>query len=105
MSLNILLQNVIGIIFITDVPLKVLGGHDGTVTTLLYPFNENTRYEPQHLLSGGSDFAVILWDMFMGTRLHTFTVHGGEITQLLVPPMNCNVSYFCFRVYNIQQKF
>ncbi|XP_063439339.1 WD repeat-containing protein 7-like isoform X1 [Mytilus trossulus] len=73
-----------------DVPLKVLDGHDGTVTTLLYPFNENTRYEPQHLLSGGSDFSVILWDMFVGTRLHTFTVHGGEITQLLVPPMNCN---------------
>ena len=73
-----------------DVPLKVLCGHDGTVTTLLYPFNENTRYEPQHLLSGGSDFSVIMWDMFVGTKLHTFTVHGGEIAQLLVPPMNCN---------------
>lgn len=73
-----------------DVPLKVLHGHDGTVTTLLYPFNENTRYESNHLLSGGSDFSVILWDMNQGTKLHTFTVHGGEITQLLVPPMNCN---------------
>ncbi|XP_061198196.1 WD repeat-containing protein 7-like isoform X2 [Saccostrea echinata] len=73
-----------------DVPVKILHGHHGCVTSLLYPFNESTRYEPQHLLSGGADFSVMLWDIYTGSKLHTFTVHGGEITQLLCPPNNCN---------------
>ncbi|KAL5022011.1 hypothetical protein ScPMuIL_001166 [Solemya velum] len=72
------------------IALKILHGHDGRVTCLLYPFNESTRYEPQYLLSGGADFSVCLWDIYIGTKLHTYTVHGGEITQLLVPPNNCN---------------
>ncbi|XP_074644307.1 WD repeat-containing protein 7-like [Tubulanus polymorphus] len=69
---------------------RVLKGHHGKVTCLLYPFNDSTRYEHQHLLSGGIDFTVILWDIYTRTKLHTFTNHGGEITQLLVPPPNCN---------------
>lgn len=73
-----------------DIPLKILEGHDGRVTCLLYPFNECTRYEPHHLLSGGIDFSVILWDIHSGCRIHTFTVHGGMLEQLLVPPGNCN---------------
>ena len=77
---------------ISDIPLKILYGHDGRVTCLLYPFNDSARYEPQYLLSGGADFSVMLWDIYTGAKLHTFTVHGGEITQLLVPPNNCNVS-------------
>ncbi|XP_052824670.1 WD repeat-containing protein 7 isoform X2 [Octopus bimaculoides] len=72
------------------ISVKVLQGHDGRVTCLLYPCNESTRYESAHLISGGTDFSVILWDMFQGIKLHTFTVHGGEITQLLVPPNSCN---------------
>lgn len=76
-----------------DVPIKILHGHHGRVTSLLYPFNESTRYEPQHLLSGGADFSVMLWDIYTGCKLHTFTVHGGEITQLLCPPNNCNASF------------
>ncbi|XP_052817918.1 WD repeat-containing protein 7-like isoform X2 [Mya arenaria] len=71
--------------------LLTLSGHDGRVNCLLYPFNESTRYDPRHLLSGGADFSVILWDIQDGTRLHTFTVHGGEVAQLIVPPSNCNV--------------
>ncbi|KAK6177982.1 hypothetical protein SNE40_012831 [Patella caerulea] len=70
---------------------QMLDGHDGRVTCLLYPFNESTRYEPQHLLSGGADFSVILWDIFSGYKIHTFTVHGGELTQMIVPPANCNL--------------
>lgn len=77
---------------ISDIPLQILQGHDGKVTCLLYPFNESTRYEPRHLVSAGIDFSVCLWDIYSGTKMHTFTVHGGEITQLLVPPNNCNVS-------------
>lgn len=73
-----------------DIAIRILRGHDGRVTCLLYPFNDSPRYEPNHLLSGGADFSVMMWDMYTGVKLHTFTVHGGEITQLLVPPCNCN---------------
>ncbi|KAH3775334.1 hypothetical protein DPMN_176735, partial [Dreissena polymorpha] len=73
------------------IKLLRLEGHDGKVNCLLYPFNESTRYDPRHLLSGGADFSVILWDIQDGINLHRFTVHGGEISQLIVPPGNCNV--------------
>ncbi|ESO96910.1 hypothetical protein LOTGIDRAFT_159662 [Lottia gigantea] len=79
--------------FITkdSISKQILEGHDGRVTCLLYPFNESTRYEPQHLLSGGADFSVILWDIYSGYKIHTFTVHGGELTQMTVPPSNCHL--------------
>ncbi|XP_076449576.1 WD repeat-containing protein 7-like isoform X2 [Babylonia areolata] len=73
-----------------EMAVKKLSGHDGRVTCLLYPFSECTRYEPHHLLSGGLDFSVILWDINSGSRIHTFTVHGGMLEQLIVPPANCN---------------
>ncbi|XP_021343235.1 WD repeat-containing protein 7-like isoform X1 [Mizuhopecten yessoensis] len=73
-----------------DITVRILRGHDGRVTCLLYPFNDSSRYEPNHLLSGGADFSVMLWDMYSGLKLHTFTVHGGEINQLIVPPCTCN---------------
>lgn len=50
------------------------------------------RYDKSHLLSGGVDFAVCLWDLYSGSLLHRFCVHAGEITQLLVPPNSCSVS-------------
>lgn len=51
-----------------------------------------SRYDKSHLLSGGVDFAVCLWDLYSGSLLHRFCVHAGEITQLLVPPNTCSVS-------------
>uniref|UniRef100_A0A0B7AN27 WD repeat-containing protein 7 n=1 Tax=Arion vulgaris TaxID=1028688 RepID=A0A0B7AN27_9EUPU len=74
----------------TNISPKVLSGHHGRVTCLLYPFNESARYEPHHLLSGGADFSVILWDVNSGIKIYTFTVHGGSLTQITVPPGNCN---------------
>ena len=71
---------------------RVLHGHRGRVNCLLYPAAEDSRYDTKHLLSGGVDFTVLLWDVSTGTKLHTYCVHGGEITQLLVPPAACNVS-------------
>lgn len=50
-----------------------------------------SRYDKAHLLSGGVDFAVCLWDLYSGSLLHRFCVHAGEITQLLVPPNSCSV--------------
>ncbi|KAK9744711.1 WD domain, G-beta repeat [Popillia japonica] len=69
---------------------QVLSGHGGRVNCLLYPFREHSRYDKNHLVSGGVDFAVCLWDLYSGSLLHRFCVHAGEITQLLVPPNACS---------------
>ncbi|XP_026686269.1 WD repeat-containing protein 7, partial [Diaphorina citri] len=71
-------------------PHQLLVGHQGRVNCLLYPNHVHPRYERSHLLSGGEDFAVCLWDLYAGTLLHRFCVHAGEITQLLVPPNTCS---------------
>ncbi|CAH0761824.1 unnamed protein product [Diatraea saccharalis] len=67
---------------------QLLLGHNGRVNCLLYPHHVHQRYDKAHLVSGGIDFAVCLWDLFSGTLLHRFCVHAGEITQLIVPPHN-----------------
>jgi len=60
------------------------------------------RYDKSHLLSGGIDFAICLWDLYAGTLLHRFCVHAGEITQLLVPPNTCaNVGIFFIKTLNL----
>lgn len=73
-------------------PHQLLLGHAGRVNCLLYPHHLHQRYEKSHLVSGGVDFAVCLWDLYSGTLIHRFCVHAGEITQLLVPPNSCSVS-------------
>ncbi|XP_003744606.1 WD repeat-containing protein 7 [Galendromus occidentalis] len=70
--------------------LLTLGGHQGKVTALLYPHNVNTRYDVAHLVSGGVDFSVCLWDLYSGSLLHRFSVHSGEIQLLQVPPDSCS---------------
>ncbi|VVC26688.1 Hypothetical protein CINCED_3A013205 [Cinara cedri] len=70
-------------------PHQILMGHNGRVNCLLYPHHIHSRYDKSHLLSGGVDFAICLWDLYAGTLLHRFCVHAGEITQLLVPPNTC----------------
>ncbi|CAG4963489.1 unnamed protein product [Colias eurytheme] len=71
-------------------PHQLLLGHNGRVNCLLYPHHVHQRYDKSHLVSGGIDFAVCLWDLFSGALLHRFCVHAGEITQLIVPPQNCS---------------
>uniref|UniRef100_A0A3P8YFW5 WDR72-like alpha-solenoid domain-containing protein n=1 Tax=Esox lucius TaxID=8010 RepID=A0A3P8YFW5_ESOLU len=71
-------------------PHRVLRGHRNKVTCLLYPYQVSPRYDQRSLVSGGVDFSVIVWDIFSGEMKHVFCVHGGEITQLLVPPDNCS---------------
>ncbi|CAH1117289.1 unnamed protein product [Phaedon cochleariae] len=71
-------------------PHQILSGHGGRVNCLLYPHGEHRRYDKRHLVSGGVDFAVCLWDLYAGTLLHRFCVHAGEITQLMVPPNKCS---------------
>lgn len=71
-------------------PHQILAGHSGRVNCLLYPHSVHTRYDKAHLLSGGVDFAVCLWDLYSSTLLYRFSVHAGEITQMMVPPENCS---------------
>ncbi|XP_063310000.1 WD repeat-containing protein 7 isoform X2 [Pelobates fuscus] len=71
-------------------PHRTLRGHRNKVTCLLYPHQVSTRYDQRILISGGVDFSVIMWDIFSGEMKHIFCVHGGEITQLLVPPDSCS---------------
>nr|XP_033789823.1 WD repeat-containing protein 7 isoform X2 [Geotrypetes seraphini] len=71
-------------------PHRTLRGHRNKVTCLLYPHQVSARYDQRYLISGGVDFSVIVWDIFSGEMKHIFCVHGGEITQLLVPPENCS---------------
>lgn len=70
--------------------LKVYRAHNGRINCLLYPNSTNPRYDERHLVSGGVDFAVCLWDISAGTLLHKFNVHAGEITQFFVPPDECS---------------
>ena len=65
---------------------QLLRGHTGRVNCLLYPNNENPRYDTAHLVSGGIDFSVCLWDIRTGSLLHRFSCHGGEVLRLSVPP-------------------
>ncbi|XP_063230769.1 WD repeat-containing protein 7 isoform X3 [Bacillus rossius redtenbacheri] len=71
-------------------PHQLLLGHAGRVNCLLYPHHLHPHYEKSHLVSGGEDFAVCLWDLYSGNMLYRFCVHAGEITQLLVPPNTCS---------------
>lgn len=71
-------------------PHRNLRGHRHKVTCLLYPHQVSPRYDQRSLVSGGVDFSVIIWDIFTGEMKHIFCVHGGEITQLIVPPENCS---------------
>ncbi|XP_054161861.1 WD repeat-containing protein 7-like isoform X2 [Oppia nitens] len=69
---------------------QILIGHSGRVNCLLYPHHMDSRYEISHLVSGGVDFSVCVWDIYAGTLLHRFSVHAGEINQLFAPPKECN---------------
>uniref|UniRef100_UPI00398E8EF6 WD repeat-containing protein 7 isoform X5 n=1 Tax=Pristiophorus japonicus TaxID=55135 RepID=UPI00398E8EF6 len=71
-------------------PHRTLRGHRSKVTCLLYPHQVSSRYDQRYLVSGGVDFSVIIWDINSGEMKHIFCVHGGEITQLVVPPENCS---------------
>ena len=65
---------------------QILRGHTGRVNCLLYPNNSAPRYDTAHLVSGGIDFSVCLWDIYTGALLHRFSCHGGEVVRLHVPP-------------------
>ncbi|XP_043192685.1 WD repeat-containing protein 7-like, partial [Amphibalanus amphitrite] len=65
---------------------QILSGHRGPVTALLFPHLSHSRYQISHLVSGGEDFSVCLWDLINGALLHRFVVQAGIVLQLHVPP-------------------
>ncbi|XP_055328610.1 WD repeat-containing protein 7-like isoform X2 [Paramacrobiotus metropolitanus] len=69
---------------------RILRGHEGKVTALLYPHQDDPRYDPGMLISGGIDFTVRVWDLYQCHLQHTFVCQAGEILQLLTPPSGCN---------------
>ncbi|XP_031568351.1 WD repeat-containing protein 7-like [Actinia tenebrosa] len=69
---------------------RILTGHRGRVTCLLYPRDEDKRYDKHYLVSGGVDFSVKLWDIYSGDLLCTFSPHGGEILRLICTPPDCS---------------
>ena len=71
---------------------RVLLGHRGRVTCLLYPHDDYRRYDKEFLVSGGADFSVKLWDIFTGDLLYTFSTHGGGLCRLMCTPPDCSVS-------------
>ena len=81
-------------------PYTIFYGHVGQVTSLLYPHDENPRYDRSFLMSGGADFTVRAWDLISGSLLTVFHCHGGEILRLMVTPPDCNVSFmYNFHLY------
>ncbi|XP_048581651.1 WD repeat-containing protein 7 [Nematostella vectensis] len=69
---------------------RVLIGHHGRVTCLLYPRDEYPRYDKHLLVSGGVDFTVKLWDIYTGDLLSTYNPHGGEVLRLICTPPDCS---------------
>ncbi|KIH66999.1 WD domain, G-beta repeat protein [Ancylostoma duodenale] len=65
-----------------------LVGHKAAVSNLFYPYEHHPRFDPQVLLSGADDFAVIVWNIHTAARMYRFSVHGGPILRFLVPPAN-----------------
>lgn len=67
-----------------------MSGHKGRVNCLLHPGSHSKAYNVDHLLSGGSDFTVRLWDLYSGNLVHTFAVHGGGVKSILSCPADIN---------------
>jgi WD40 repeat protein len=76
-----------------EVQQRIIVGHTAAVNCFLYPFEENQRYDPELFLSGGMDFAVIVWDIVTGSKVHRFCAQGGPVLRIVVPPENCNVIF------------
>ncbi|KAK6631168.1 hypothetical protein RUM43_014264 [Polyplax serrata] len=68
---------------------EILPGHNGKINCLVYPRAKYPHYNEAHLVSGGKDFSVCLWDIFKMELLHKFCVQCGEIIRFVVPPDTC----------------
>ncbi|KAF0989755.1 hypothetical protein HZS_7836, partial [Henneguya salminicola] len=69
---------------LNKVSCVLLKGHIGSVTCLCHPFEGCNNHNPCHLLSGGIDFSIRLWDITAGTQLKVYYPHGGFIQEIFV---------------------
>ena len=70
---------------------KILKGHIGNVTVLLFPHSQQpSTYAPNIIYSGGADFSVKIWDWEKESLLQTFTIHSGPLCKLLLPSANAS---------------
>ncbi|CAF3707336.1 unnamed protein product [Rotaria socialis] len=82
--------------------IQTLVGHNQTITCLIHPHSEYSRYDIKHLVSGSIDHSIRLWDLENSTQLHMFTVHSGSILMFHIPPpmLNVKVQYCVCSVAN-----
>lgn len=73
------------------IEVQSLTGHNQSITCLIHPHSEYTRYDIQLLLSGSTDHSIRLWDLSSNSQLHMFTIHSGIILTFHIPPPMLNV--------------
>ncbi|XP_044133012.1 WD repeat-containing protein 72 [Bufo gargarizans] len=77
-----------------SLPHKIFGGHDSSLTSLLYPHGRSEKYDPSWLISGDQNSSIIWRDVFTGEIFHKFVMQSGAILKLLVPPNDYKVKLF-----------
>ncbi|XP_040198647.1 WD repeat-containing protein 72 isoform X1 [Rana temporaria] len=77
-----------------SLPHKIFGGHDCSVTSLLYPHACSEKFDPSWLISGDQNSSVIWRDVFTGEIFHKFILQAGAILKLLIPPTDYKVKLF-----------
>nr|DBA31740.1 TPA: hypothetical protein GDO54_007525 [Pyxicephalus adspersus] len=77
-----------------SLPHKIFGGHDCSVTSLLYPHARSEKFDPSWLISGDQNSSIIWRDVFTGEIFHKFILQAGAILKLLVPPTDYKVKLF-----------
>ncbi|XP_051053903.1 WD repeat-containing protein 72 [Phodopus roborovskii] len=82
-----------GVSLLKDSPCHgLLRGHHQSVTSLLYPHGLAPKLDESWMVSGDQGSCVILWDIFKGEILHTFSLEAGPVTRLLMSPENLKIS-------------
>ncbi|KAM5170920.1 WD repeat-containing protein 72 isoform 2-T2 [Mantella aurantiaca] len=77
-----------------SLPHKMFGGHDSSITSLLYPHACSEKFDPSWLISGDQNSSIIWRDVFTGEIFHKFILQAGAILKLLVPPTDYKVKLF-----------
>lgn len=75
--------------------VMVMKAHKGRVSALLYPRHYSDQFNCKHLLTGGADGAIRVWDILTKIHIHCFLEHVGEVLRLKVCPKMTNTRLNC----------